>query len=126
MFRENPSSYFLKSLICNSLSTTKVRMCVCLMGADIETSRYAMCARLAALPALCQASIPTSHHASLSAFLLSVSVCLSFVFLFLQSAGFIYSFEFPLSHSHKHTLTLETHTLSNTIFTLSRQRQGGT
>lgn len=67
-----------------------VCLCVylCVLRADIEPSRYVararVCvrARLAGLPALCQASIPASHHASLP---FSFSLWMSFICLLLPS-----------------------------------------
>lgn len=62
-----------------------------------------------------------------SCFFLSLSLYVfHFVLLSLQPAYFFYSFEFSGSCvlTHCHTLTLDTHTVSNTIFTLSGLRQG--
>lgn len=114
-------------LICNSNSQQQkyVRACVRVLRIDIEPSRYVarvcvcVSTRLAGLPALCQASIPASHHASLSAVLFqSLDVFhLSFSPLSLP-ASFIH-LNSPMSVCVPHTLTFDTHTPSNTIFTLS-------
>lgn len=104
-----------------------VCLCVylCVLRADIEPSRYVararVCvrARLAGLPALCQASIPASHHASLSAFLFqSLDVFHLSSSPFSLPASFIH-LNSPMSVCVPHTLTFDTHTPSNTIFTLS-------
>ena len=109
-----------------------VRECVCAyvcVSYELTLSRRGMsrvCVQLAGLPALCQASIPASHHASLSAFLFqSLDVFHLSSSPFSLPASFIH-LNSLMSVCVPHTLTLDTHTPSNTIFTLSLQRQGAT
>lgn len=113
------------------LAATKMCACVCVcicVSYELTLSRRGMLcarvcvcvrARLAGLPALCQASIPASHHASLSAFLFqSLDVFHLSSSPFSLPASFIH-LNSPMSVCVPHTLTFDTHTPSNTIFTLS-------
>lgn len=116
-------------LICFLNSQQQKNVCVC---SCLGFTRWCwgmlcvMCVWLAGVPTICQASIPVSHHASLSAFL---SVCHSFVFR-LSSFWLLHLFicipcvylwdTHWLQSRTQHT---HTHTPSTTIFTLSLQRQ---
>ncbi len=131
MFGENPRSYFSKSLICNSNSWQQKWEFVCVfmcVSYKITLRRWGMwCVCVIGWTPSPLPSIFTNLPSCISLCLsLSVSVCLSFVFISLQTVWFIYAFEFPVSICVPHTLTLDTHTLSSTIFTLSRQWQGDT